>query len=630
MTAFFKNKRLSLIKRCQKNQDNADNCHGRIYVVMFSFLGILMVVFLRLYFLQIIDYASFQALADNQHNVFKKLIPERGEIFLKDKDGLFPIALNREAKVVYAVPQELDDPQKTSLEIAQILNLDQGELSAKFSKAGDLYEAVKHRLSEEEVEKIKNLNRKGIHLAEEVYRYYPSGELASQVVGFVGWEGDGLAGKYGVENTFEKRLRGRAGDIFQNRDSTGNWITVGERRITEAQNGESFVLTLDHIVQYETEKILKSAVNQFEAEGGSVIVMEALTGKILSLANYPTFNPNEYSQVDSMDLYRNPTVSDAYECGSVFKPITMAAALDSDQLNPETIYVDSGAVKEVGYSIKNSDLKAYGRQTMTEVLEKSLNTGAIFAQKSIGNKNFLEYLKRFGFGEKTGIELVGEGAGNIGNLKKLKSNIEFFTASFGQGITVTPLQLVAAYNTLANGGVLLKPQIVEKVIYPNGSSEEISPQEVRRVISQKAALQISQMLRSVVVNGHGKRADVPGYLVIGKTGTAQVASAEKKGYSEDRHIGSFAGFAPMNDPRFTILVKIDNPQTVDWAESSAAPVFGELMKFLLDYYNIEPTEEYTQANIEAFNATHKLRENLIKKEQEAEKLKNEQISEGDN
>lgn len=628
MMASFKNKLPASAKRCLKN--DSPDCPWRINFAAFSFFSVLALIFLRFYFLQVVDYSSFRALADNQHNIFKKLIPERGEIFLKDKDGLFPIALNREAKMVYAVPEELDDPQKTSEEIAGILNLDQGELAAKFSKAGDLYEVIKHRLSEEEIEKLKTLNRKGLHLTDEIYRYYPSGELASQVVGFVGWEKESLAGKYGIEAAFEKNLSGEVGNIFQNRDSAGNWITVGKREMIEAKNGESLILTIDHIVQYETEKILQSAIEQFKAESGSVVVMETLTGKILALANYPTFNPNEYSQVDSMDLYRNPAVSDAYECGSVFKPITMASALDSGRLTPETTYIDSGMVKEAGYSIQNSDLKSYGRQTMTEVLEKSLNTGAIFAQKSLGNKNFLEYLKRFGFGEETGIDLIGENSGNIGNLKNLNRNIEFFTASFGQGITVTPLQLISAYNALANGGVLLKPQIVERMIYPNGDSEEILPQEMRRVISQKAALQISQMLRSVVVKGHGKRADVPGYLVAGKTGTAQVANTDKKGYAEGRHVGSFAGFAPLNNPRFTILVKINNPQTVEWAESSAAPVFGELLKFLLDYYKIEPTEEYTQAQVDAFNATHKLRENLIKKEQEAEKLKNEQAPKTNN
>lgn len=626
MPAFFKNKR----QRCYKEKDSAIEGGWRIYAVALSFLGVLALIFFRLCFLQIIDYSAFRALADNQHNIFKKLIPERGEIFLKDKDGLFPVALNREVKMVYAVPLEIDDPQKISLAIADNLNLDREELLAKFSKEEDLYEVIKHRLSDEEVEKIKSLNLKGIHLSDEIYRYYPSGELASQVVGFVGWEKEGLAGKYGVEASFEKKLRGEEGDIFQNRDSAGNRITVGERKITEAKNGESLILTLDHIVQYETEKILKSAVDQFKAESGSVIIMETLTGRILSLANYPTFNPNEYSQVDSMDLYRNSAVSDAYECGSVFKPITMVSALDSNRLDPETTYIDSGVVKEAGYSIKNSDLKSYGLQTMTDVLEKSLNTGAIFAQKSLGNKNFLEYLKRFGFGEKTGIELIGEGKGNIGNLKNLNRDIEFFTASFGQGITVTPLQLISAYNVLANGGVLLKPQIIERVIYPDGSNKEILPQEVRRVISQKAAWQISQMLRGVIVKGHGKRADVPGFLIAGKTGTAQVASTEKKGYTEGKHVGSFAGFAPLNDSRFTILVRINNPQTVEWAESSAAPVFGELMKFLLDYYNIEPTEEYTQASVDVFNATHKLRETLIKKEQEAEKIKNEQFKKENN
>jgi len=279
--------------------------------------------------------------------------------------------------------------------------------------------------------------------------------------------------------------------------------------------------------------------------------------------------------------------------------------------------------------MRNSDLKAYGLQTMTQVLEKSLNTGVIHAEKLLGNANFADYIKRFGFGETTGIELPGESAGNIANLKNKKSDINFFTISFGQGITVTPIQLVSAYNAIANGGTLMKPQIVDKIIHSDGSVEEIAPQEIRKVISQSTANQVSQMLESVVINGHGKRAGVPGYKVGGKTGTAQVASTEKKGYEDGKNIGSFAGFAPIDNPQFTILVRMDDPKTVEWAESSAAPTFGELMKFLLDYKNIKPTEKFTDADLNAFRQTHTLNEYFInsmrdKKEKEDKEKENEE------
>jgi cell division protein FtsI (penicillin-binding protein 3)/stage V sporulation protein D (sporulation-specific penicillin-binding protein) len=273
-------------------------------------------------------------------------------------------------------------------------------------------------------------------------------------------------------------------------------------------------------------------------------------------------------------------------------------------------------VAEAGYQIKNSDYKAYGIQTMTQALEKSLNTGAIYAERQIGNKNFLDYIKRFGFGQVTGIELPGESAGNIANLKNLKSDIQFFTAAFGQGITVTPIQLISAYNALANGGILMKPQIVKKIIYSDGHTEEIEPQEIKRVVTQSAANQVSQMLGSVVINGHGKRAGVPGHEVGGKTGTAQVASQSVRGYEEGKNIGSFAGYAPLINPEFTVLVRMDDPKAVEWAESSAAPVFGELMKFLLEYKSIEPTQSYTQAQLDEFNRMHNLKELFLQKKEE--------------
>jgi len=591
--------------------------NGRLYgLVFFIFIVVFIAVF-RLYFLQMVSGAYYRTLAQDQHTIFKKLVPERGEIFLEDKDGPYPAAVNKETKIAYAVPREIENPEEVAGGLAPILQIDKNELKEKLDNPEDMYEVLKHRLSDEEIQKINEADLEGVHLSDENYRYYPLGELASQALGFVGWSGDSLKGRYGLEAYYEKILKGEEGDIFQSRDSGGRWIAVGERTIREAKNGSNLVLTIDHIIQYEAEKILKGSVEKYRADGGSLIIMEVATGKILALANYPTFDPNNYSQVENMEIYKDAAVEDAYESGSVFKTITMAAGLDSGKISPETTYVDSGAVKEAGYTIKNSDLKAYGVQTMSGVLEKSLNTGAIFVEKLIGNKNFYDYVERFGFGELTGIDLANESDGNIVNLKNLKSDIQFFTAAFGQGIAITPIQLITAYNAIANGGVLVKPQIVDKIINPDGSEESIAPVEIRRVISEKSALQVSELLRNVVVKGHGKRADVPGYLVGGKTGTAQVASSDARGYEEGKTIGSFAGFAPLNNPKFTILVKIDNPKEVQWAESSAAPTFGEIMKFLLEYYNIEPTEQYSQADLDRFNQTHTLKENFLKKEESA-------------
>ncbi|HAT73797.1 MAG: Stage V sporulation protein D [Candidatus Moranbacteria bacterium GW2011_GWF2_36_839] len=593
---------------------------SRIYILFLLISIFAFSIIFRLYNLQILSRDYYTALAQGQHSIFSNLIPERGEIFLRDKDGDYPVAVNKSTKLAFAVPREMDDPKNVAEVLSRTLGLDETELREKLGKADDMYEVLKHRLSDEEIVNLNNLKLEGVHLSDESFRYYPGGELSAQVLGFVGWRGETFGGRYGIENYFDKELIGQEGKLFQNKDNSGRWIPTGKKELTHAQNGDDLVLTIDRIIQYQTEKILKSAVQKFQADRGTIIVMDPPTGKILALASYPSFDPNNYKDAE-LENFRNIAVSDAYESGSVFKTFTLASAIDDGKISPQTSYIDTGAVKEAGYTMRNSDLKAYGKQTMTQVLENSLNTGVIHAEKLLGNANFADYIKRFGFGETTGIELPGESAGNIANLKNKKADINFFTISFGQGITVTPIQLANAYNAIANGGTLMKPQIVDKIIHSDGRVEEIAPQEIRKVISQSTANQVSQMLESVVINGHGKRAGVPGYKVGGKTGTAQVASTEKKGYEDGKNIGSFAGFAPIDNPQFTIIVRMDDPKTVEWAESSAAPTFGELMKFLLDYKNIKPTEEFTDADLNAFRQTHTLNEYFIdnirdKKEQE--------------
>lgn len=582
--------KIKITKNSRSKLKNS-NKSWRVTWLTFFVLFVAFSIVCKLYFLQIARHGVYSAQAQNQHSSSTELLAKRGEIFLQDEGQPYPLAVNRELQMAYAVPREMENPDEAIEKLASILNLEKDFVKNKLNNPEDRFEILKHKLGDDEAQKIREAKLSGIYLSPENFRYYPAGELASQVVGFLGSNGEEQRGMYGLEAFWEEKLKGVSGRKQQEGDSRGRWIPVTDRNLEEAQDGSDIILTINHTVQFEVEKILKATMEQFSADGATIIVQDPKTGKILALANAPSFNPNDFSSTEEISRFLNPAVSQPYESGSVFKAFTEAIGIDDGKINGDTTFVDTGVVVEAGYEIHNSDMKANGVQTMTEVLEKSLNTGVIYIQKQVGNQKFADYVTRFGFGKKTGIELPGELAGNIRNLSNPKTTINFFTASFGQGISVTPIQLTAAYAALANGGTLMKPQIIEEFRRGDGTIEKVEPQEVRQVISRDSSEQVSKMLRSVVVNGHGKRADVPGYLVGGKTGTAQIAKTDSKGYEEGVNIGSFAGYAPTNDAKFVVLVKIINPKGVEWAESSAAPTFGKVMKFLLEYYKVKPTED---------------------------------------
>lgn len=565
---------------------------GRVRVFFVALVLFGGVVVTRLFFLQVASHDKWVALAENQHNVSSELSADRGEVYIHDGEiDRYPLAVNREYKLVYVVPRDVIEKDAVAVELSRILNIDAGEIKDKLNRPNDPFEVVKKRLTEEEVARITELSFKGVALLPEKYRYYPAGELAAQVIGFASLGEKGGAGGYGIEASLDSQLRGQTGTISQEKDASGRWISLSDRFIAHAENGDSVTLTLDRVIQYETEKILKESVELYQADRATAIVMDPKTGNILAMASSPQFDPNNYSKEEDYSIFLNGAVSSAYEPGSIMKPLTMAIGIEEGKVSPSTEYVDTGTVTEAGYTIRNAEDKSYGRSNMYKVLDESINTGVIYVEKMVGNAVFGEYLKRFGFGERTGITLPAELPGNIRNLQNTKATINFFTASFGQGITATPIQMVTAYAALANGGRLLKPNIIDKVIHADGTEDKRVPVEVRRVVSVETSQVMNTMLRSVVVNGHGKRADVPGYLVGGKTGTAQVAKTGSKGYEEGISIGSFVGYAPLDDPQFVVLVKLDNPKNVEWAESSAAPTFGQIMKFLLEYAKIKPTEE---------------------------------------
>jgi len=586
-----------------KHKRSSLKTNFRIYILIFFILTAVAMILFRLYTLQVLAHSYYRELASDQHKIFEDLIPKRGEIFVRDGDSYYPVAVNKELNLVFAVPREVENPRETARQIAPILELDERELEEKIDNRGGWYAVLKHKVDEDKASQIREKKLKGIYMSPEDERFYPGGNFASQLVGFVGSDGNKVKGRYGLEAYWNKELEGSEGRLEQERDTGGRWISISEKVMSPAEDGADLYLTVDHTIQYRAEMAIKKALEKFKADSGSIVILEPQTGAVLAMASAPDFNPNDFSGVEDMSLFANPVVNHIYECGSVFKPITMSAGIDAKVVTPDTTYTDTGAVNEAGYTIKNSDGKANGVQTMMQVLEKSLNTGAIFVGKLLGNLRFYEYMKNFGFGEKTEIDTLGEVPGSISGLAELK-NINTFTATFGQGISMTPIQLVNAFATIANGGKLIKPHLVEKIVYKNGSEIVFQPEKKREVISKETSLDLARMLVSVVKNGHGKRAGVPGYLIAGKTGTAQIPKKDGPGYEEGAHVGSFAGFAPAYDPKFVMLVKLDNPRNVEWAESSAAPTFGEMAKFMLDYFGVEPTEEYIQRDVDLFNATH--------------------------
>ncbi len=568
-----------------------DPAGGRLLIFRVVVTIALLAVAARLFVIQVLSHDFYSALASNQHDIFEQLFPERGSIYLRDpaaSDGVFPVAVNKTLTQVYADPRQIADPAAAAKALAPVLGVEEPELLAKLSHKDDPYEPLKSKLDDETVIKVQELDIRGIGYAKESYRFYPEGTSLSHVIGFLGSDEKGeRLGRYGVEGYWNRELAGRAGYLETEKDPVGRWIGAAERNFRPAVDGADLVLTIDRNIQFVACQKLKEAVQKHGADGGAVVIMDPKTGAVLAMCGVPDFDPNAYSEVASIGVFNNPATFLPFEPGSVFKAITMAAALDAGKVLPNTTYEDTGAVQIGSYTIRNSDLKANGIQTMVDVLEKSLNTGAIFAVRRLGPSAFSKYVNNFGFGSATGIELDSEAPGDVSSLDK-NGDIWSATASFGQGLTVTPLQLTAAYAALANGGKLYKPYIVDEVRKSDGSVVKTEPKVVRQVITKRASTLIGGMLVQVVENGHGKKAGVPGYYVAGKTGTAQIPRKDGQGYEKDLTIGSFVGYAPVDDPAFVMLVKIEKPRDVQWAESSAAPLFGDIAEFLLQYMKIPP------------------------------------------
>src|SRR3989339_1606927 len=588
----------------------------RINALAWGIFFLMLLIIGRLFYVQILGNEYYFNLGLDQRSIVKDIKPERGRIYAivnDESNELYPLAVNQVYYEISVDPSKITRPQNLADIFSQALEIsdpvEQSKILDKLKKENRFYELIAKDVPLEKVEpikasleqlrfdinkeksekeQIKDLSGLGVNFVKNVLRYYPDKEIGAHILGFLGYDEQGLdrVGKYGLEGYFENILAGLEGQVKGETDVAGRLLTGNDGQA--AENGADIILTIDRTVQYAACRALEKSVAQHEAKSGTVIIMETATGAILAMCNYPSFDPNNYSQVDSADVYNNWAVYHNYEPGSVMKAISMAIAIDQGKVTPNTLYNDEGEVKFAGgYVVKNSDLKAHGMVDMKEVLASSLNTGIIFATSEVNNKIFEDYIKKFGFGESMGLDISQDSRGDISSLAK-SGDIFRATASYGQGITVTPLQMVSAFNTIANRGEMMKPYIVSQVNYPDGNQEVYQPEKIRRGIEASTASQLSAMLVHVVDTGHSKRAGVEGYYVAGKTGTAQVADTATGQYHVNKTIHNFVGFAPNENPKFTMLTKLDYPTSAAFAESTVAPLFGEIAKFLLEYYQVAP------------------------------------------
>lgn len=555
---------------------------SRLNIIIGIFILMAMGLGFRMFQKQILEHSNYLAEAQGQYIVKKDLPAQRGKIFASD---MFPMATNRQYFQVLAVPKNIKNPDETAGKLAPILGMEKNEIFNLINNNRSYVPPLKHGLTEEEGDKIASQKINGVVVLPESKRFYPESELASQILGFVNASGDG---QYGVEGYFNEQLKGYGGEISAEKDTKGRLFSIGEK--VEPKDGADYILTLDHNIQFKAEEIIQEAVKTYQADSGFIGIMDPKSGAVLAMASTPSFDPNKFNEIsqENQEVFNNPGITAAWEPGSVFKPLIMAAAINEGKVQPETEGTFSNRVTVDSYEIHTSTDEAYGKETMTQVLENSDNVAMVWVSEQLGKDLEYQYVKDYGFGRKSGIEMNTESTGSVLDVKQW-SNTQRATIAFGQGIAVTPVQLMTAFSTIANGGKLFKPYIVSEVHTAEGHIDRTQAQEIKRVINDNTANKLKDMLISVVVNGHGKKAAVPGYEIAGKTGTAQVPKPGGDGYYTDRHIGSFIGFAPAKDPKFLMLVRLDQPKNVKWAEESAAPTFGQMAKWLLNYFNVSPT-----------------------------------------
>ena len=565
--------------KSKSNHTSAKSVKSRLTMISLFMLAFGLVLVGRLVHLQIIQHDRLAAQSDKQYLRTVEISSARGNIYDRNRNQL---ATNIRVQSVYADPVSVIDKGRTARILASALQLNPKTVLKKL-KSKRHFVWIKRKSEMNAVEKLKQLDLAGIGFIAEAKRYYPKRKLAASTLGFVGMDNQGLAG---VEHFHHAVLKGNPQRSVLEKDARGRflWTAAYAQEINKGKR--DVVLTLDEVIQFIAERELKKQVHDYQAKSGLAIVMDPFTGAIYALASAPEFNPNNYAAYPK-HFWRNDAVASAYEPGSIFKPIVAASTLEEGLAGPDDIFFCENGSFKVGRSrIGEAANHQYGWLTLRNIIAKSSNIGAIKIAQELGKHRFFDYMQKFGFGGKLGIDLPGEASGSLRKLPQW-SGLSLASMSFGHEISVTPIQMVSAVSAIANGGVLIRPRMTQAIL-KNGTVEKtFEPEVIQTVLSEETSRQMINILKSVVkTGGTGAKAAVPGFEVAGKTGTAQKIDPATQSYSKTKYLASFIGFVPADAPRLVILVMIDEPQKSYWGGEVAAPVFQKIARKTLRYLHI--------------------------------------------
>jgi len=560
---------------------------SRIIIVAFAIVAVFLL--LRLYIVQVVNAESYRNRAENQYVSPALSGEDRGDIFFTTKDGRESYAATMDSGFRVAIkPDRIEDADELFTLLSGILEIDKERFFASAAKKDDPYEEVAFRVDKDTANAIAKLNREEIVLASERWRIYPADSQAAHVLGFVGFEGNARRGQYGLERQWESTLALDESSLYVNFFAE-IFANIRSFAANGSPNGQGDLVTsIEPSVQQKLESVLAGVESDYSGKQIGGIVMDPQTGAIIAMAVRPTFNPNTFNEEKGTSVFANSLVESVFEMGSIMKPLTVAAGLDSGAITPETTYRDLGSVEKSGQRISNFDGKARGRVNMQEVLNQSLNTGAVFIVDEMGKEAFARYVKAFGLGERTQVDLPNEAKGLIQALDS-GIDLDYASASFGQGIATTPIAMTRALAALANGGELVNPHVVEKVRYQSGLVNEPWQRQSRRVISPETSETITRMLVRVydeaLLGGVLKK---DRHSLAAKTGTAQIARQDGDGYYDDRIFHSFFGYFPAYDARFIIFLYVLEPQGVSYASQTLSRPFDDLAQFIINTYDIPP------------------------------------------
>jgi cell division protein FtsI/penicillin-binding protein 2 len=555
------------------------------FVVLFA--GVLVA---KLFFVQLVHGGAYSEAADHQYSTPSANIYERGTIYFERKDGeLISAATQVSGFKVALNPVKIVNVDNTYQKLSKVMALDKADFTAKAGQKNDSYIEILHHLSQAQADSISSLKLPGVNIYKEKWRFYPGINLAAHSLGFVGYKGDELGGRYGLEREYDAVLARNVdnpyinffAEVFSNINKT-----LFSKEVAEGD----IVTTIDPQVQNFLEKKLTEVKEKYQTDSIGGIIMNPQDGSIYALSVLPSFDLNNFSQVKKVSTFSNPLVENVLEFGSVVKPLIMAAAINEGVVTAKTTYDDKGEVTVEKHQIFNFDKKGRGPGTsMQDVLNQSLNTGMVFVEKKLGKENIRNYLLAYGVKEKTGIDLPNETSGLVSGILTSPREIEYANAAFGQGVAFTPVELVRALASLGNGGNLVVPHLVKEIKYNDGTSKKITYPLTPTKISKATSEEITRMLVQVMDKGiAGDAKKLEHFSVAAKTGTAQVADNINGGYYEDRHTHSFVGFFPAYDPKFIVFLYAINPKEVLYSATTWTDPFLDVTKFLLNYYNVPP------------------------------------------